>query len=112
MVMQRIFSRPSGRKCLSCDWPIEGRLRNDTQYTCGRCGQVHLVSTDHKGERIVITRKECAWMHKAFTLSVTDRLKKEKALLKLELKARDRQIEELNQKLERITEKVEKALEG
>ena len=42
MVMQRIFSRPSGRKCLSCDWPIE----------------------------------------------------------------------ELNQKLERITEKVEKALEG
>ena len=60
MVVKRIIGlhQKDNRKCLRCDQPIEGKLMDNTVYTCSNCGQKHFV--DVYSNRIVLTVVERA----------------------------------------------------
>ena len=97
MPVQRIANRASGIKCLSCNSRLTD-LKENTLKTCGKCGQVHLVSVHPIEERAILTKQEYAWFHKSFTLSRENMLKRDKVMLNVELKKKNLLIMELNKK--------------
>lgn len=107
MPIQRIANRASGMRCLNCNSRLTG-LKDNTPYTCGKCGQIHLVSVHPLEERAIITKQEYAWFHKSFTLSLENELKRDKVMLRVELKKKDLLIMELNNKIECLNKKQEK----
>ena len=108
MAVQRIYNRSGERKCLQCNWTIEPwQLKDDTHYKCGRCGQVHLVSKHPLDDRVILTKKEYAWMHKRHNLSVVGALAREQARLKSLLLEKDGEIRMLKKQIECLKGRVE-----
>ena len=64
-----------------------------------------------QGKVVAITVKERAELHKKSKLSKMDQLIKDKALLRIELKDKNRQIEELEKENAKLVRKIER-LEG
>ena len=61
MALKKIFNKhdDKARRCLKCNAEIEPHILKDNKnYTCQQCGQVHFV--DIYGPRVVLTRKEWA----------------------------------------------------
>jgi predicted RNA-binding Zn-ribbon protein involved in translation (DUF1610 family) len=60
MAVKRLCGRRSSRylKCLHCNSPIDAVLRDDVNYTCQKCGQVHLI--DIYDSRVALTAAEHA----------------------------------------------------
>lgn len=58
MSVKRIMSKGAKkyRSCIKCDTPIARTLRDNMEYTCPVCGQVHLV--DIYPEKLVLTAAE------------------------------------------------------
>lgn len=112
MVIKRVFhiKNRTGSRCLRCDKAIDREVwKDDKEYICPHCGQVHLVTK--QGKVVVITVKERAELHRKSKLSKMDQLIKDKALLRIELKDKNRQIEELEKENAKLVRKIER-LEG
>lgn len=59
MAIKRMFS-PSERKhkaCLKCGQQIEQRLKDNTVYTCPRCGQAHFVDVYEKNVALTVAER-------------------------------------------------------
>ena len=103
MAVQRIYNREGERKCLQCNWPIEPwQLKDNTHYTCGRCGQIHLVSKHPLDHRVILTKKEYSWMHKRHDVSTVDVLRRDQRRLKDMLLEKDDEIRHLKQRIKRL----------
>ena len=103
MAVQRIYNREGERTCLRCNWIIEPwQLKDDTHYTCGRCGQIHLVSKHPLDHRVILTKKEYAWMHKKHNVSTVDVLRRDQNRLKDMLLEKDDEIRYLKRKIEQL----------
>ncbi|MDU7027495.1 hypothetical protein [uncultured Robinsoniella sp.] len=51
MIIKRIVGRYGAKrhkKCLKCNAVIQGRLKDDVDYICPVCGQIHLVDVYDK----------------------------------------------------------------
>ena len=103
MAVQRIYNRGGERKCLRCNWIIEPwQLKDDTHYTCGRCGQIHLVSKHPLDHRVILTKKEYAWMHKRYKENTEEALIREQEKLKSLLLEKDSEIRVLKKRIDRL----------
>lgn len=109
MAIKRVFHIKSrtGSRCLKCNRAIDREVwRDDKECICPHCGRVHLVAK--QGKVVAITVKERAELHRKSTLTKMDQLIKDKALLKIELKDKNRQIEELEKENARLVRKIER----